>query len=244
MSQTQRAQRPARSRQSAQVNQSGSAERSRGIVVVEPLKDFTCAECGETRGLLQMHDEGPLCLTCSDLDHLVFLPSGDAALTRRSTKASSLSAVVVRWSRSRKRYERQGTLVEEPALALAEEQCLSDADARMRRRERETVRRADADAQFQERLADEIIKLFPRCPARRANAIAEHTALRGSGRVGRSAAARALDEAAITLAVAASVRHEDTGYDSLLMTGVPRDAARQRVRPVIDAKLAAWREPG
>jgi len=59
-------------------------------------------------------------VTSSDLDHLVFLPSGDAALTRRATKASSLSAVVVRGSRSRKRYERQGVLVEEPALALAE----------------------------------------------------------------------------------------------------------------------------
>jgi len=243
MSATQRTERPGRTSQSAQT-QSGSAERSRGIVVVESLKGFTCAECGETGSLLQMHDEGPLCLTCADLGHLVFLPSGDAALTRRSTKASSLSAVVVRWSRSRKRYERQGTLVEEPALTLAEEQCLSDADARMRRRERETVRRADSDAQFQERLADEIVRLFPRCPARRASAIAEHTALRGSGRVGRSAAGRALDEAAITLAVAASVRHEDTDYDSLLMAGVPRDAARQRVRPVIDEKLAAWREPG
>jgi hypothetical protein len=171
----------------------------------------------------------------------VFLASGDAALTRRATKASSLSAVVVRWSRSRNRYERQGTLVEEPALALAEEQCLSDADARMRRRERETVRRADADAQFQERLAEEIVRLFPRCPGRRARAIAEHTAVRGSGRVGRSAAGRALDERAVTLAVAASVRHEDTDYDSLLMTGVPRDVARQRIQPVIDEKLTAWR---
>jgi hypothetical protein len=39
-----------------------------------------------------------------------------------------------------RRYERQGTLVEEPALALAEEQCLSDADARMLKRERDKVR--------------------------------------------------------------------------------------------------------
>jgi hypothetical protein len=241
MSQTQRAERPTGSSQPGQANQSGQADRSRGIVVVEPLKDFTCAECGESRTLLQMHDEGPLCLSCSDLGHLVFLASGDAALTRRATKASSLSAVVVRWSRTRKRYERQGTLVEEPALAFAEEQCLSDADARMRRRERETVRRADADAQFQERLAEEIVRLFPRCPARRARAIAEHTGVRGSGRVGRSAAGRALDEGAVTLAVAASVRHEDTDYDSLLMTGVPRDVARQRIQPVIDEKLTAWR---
>ena len=32
---------------------------------------------------------------------------------------------------------------------------------------------------------------------------------------------------ALTLAVVASVRHQDTDYDSLLMSGVPRDIARR-----------------
>jgi hypothetical protein len=54
------------------------------------------------------------------MDHLVFLPSGDAGLTRRAHRASELSAVVVRFSRTRKRYERQGLLVEGAALAQAE----------------------------------------------------------------------------------------------------------------------------
>ena len=217
--------------------------RPASVVVIQPIRDWTCAECGDTDDLLQMHDAGPLCMACSDLDHLVFLPSGDTALTRRATKASSLSAVVVRWSRNRKRYERQGVLVEEAALALAEEQCMSDADARMRRRERDEVRRADVDSQFQARLELRIRRLFPGCPAGRATAIAEHTGLRGSGRVGRSAAARAFDETAITLAVVASVRHVDTDYDSLLMAGLPRDMARTRVQPVIDKVLDAWRNP-
>jgi hypothetical protein len=210
-------------------------------VVIQPVRDWTCTECGGTGDLLKMHDTGPLCLTCSDLDHLVFLPSGDAALTRRATKASSLSAVVVRWSRSRKRYERQGVLVEDPALTLAEEQCMSDAEARLRRRERDEVRRADMDLRFQARLSEQIRLRFPGCPAERANAIAEHTGLRGSGRVGRSAAGRALDETAIVLAVAASVRHQDTDYDSLLMAGTPRDVARQRVQHLIDQVLESWR---
>jgi hypothetical protein len=213
------------------------------MVVIQPVRDWTCAECGGPGDLLQMHDAGPLCLTCSDLDHLAFLPLGDAALTRRATKESTLSAVVVRWSRSRKRYERQGVLVEEPALTLAEEQCTSDADARMRRRERDQVRRAELDTRFQARLAEEIRRLFPGCPADRANAIAEHTGLRGSGRVGRSAAGRALDESAVVLAVVASVRHQDTKYDSLLMAGVTRDMARERVRPVIDRVMESWRTP-
>jgi hypothetical protein len=188
-----------------------------------------------------MDDAGPLCLACADLGHLVFLPAGDAALTRRATKASGLSAVVVRWSRTRKRYERQGVLVEDPALALAEQQCLSDEEARMARRERDRARRASGDEQFQSRLTSEITRLFPGCPPERAAAIARHTGLRGSRRVGRSAAGRALDEDAITLAVIASVRHQDTGYDSLLMSGMPRDAARDRVRPAIDLVLANWR---
>jgi len=220
------------------------AGRQFGMVVVLPVKDWSCTECGGSGDLLRMQDAGPFCLACSDLDHLVFLPSGDAALTRRAAKASGLSAVVVRWSRSRKRYERQGVLVEEPALALAEQKCLSDADARMRRRKRDKDRRANMDAEFHAQFADEIRRLFPGCPTQRAAAIAEHAGLRGSGRVGRSAAGRALSDDAIVLAVIASVRHQDTGYDSLLMAGLPRDAARDRVNPAIDRILEAWRVPG
>jgi hypothetical protein len=76
------------------------------LVVVMPVKDWMCAECEGTGDLLIMDNAGPLCMTCADLDHLVFLGAGDAALTRRAKKASRLSAVVVRWSRTRKRYER------------------------------------------------------------------------------------------------------------------------------------------
>jgi len=211
------------------------------LVVVLPVKDWTCAECAGTGDLLIMDNQGPLCMICADLDHLVFLGAGDAALTRRAKKASVLSAVVVRWSRSRKRYERQGILVTEAALDQAEQECLADEDARMRRRDRDRERRAGQDVDLEARMAGEIRRLFPRCPAERAEAIARHTALRGTGRVGRSAAGRALDEQAITLAVVASVRHQDTGYDSLLMSGVPRATARDQIRPAIDRVLATWR---
>jgi hypothetical protein len=210
------------------------------LVVVLPLKDWTCTGCGGTGDFLKMEDAGPVCLTCADMDHLIFLPSGDAALSRRAKQASGLSAVVVRWSRSRKRYERQGILAEEAAIQQAEDQCLADEDVRLRRRDRDRDRRAKEDVEFQARMADEIRRLFPGCPKQRATAIAEHAALRGSGRVGRSAAARALDETAITLAVVASVRHEDTDYDRLLMSGIPREDARDRVRPVIDQVLDTW----
>jgi hypothetical protein len=215
-------------------------EKPPDLVVVMPVKDWKCAECEGAGDLLIMDNAGPLCLTCADLDHLVFLAAGDAALTRRAKKASTLSAVVVRWSRTRKRYERQGILAEEAALEAAEQACLADEDARLRRRERDGERRAREDVDLQAKMAGEIARLFPRCPPERAEAIARHTALRGSGRVGRSAAGRALGEEALTLAVVASIRHQDTDYDELLMSGVPRDEARDRIRPAIDRVLATW----
>jgi hypothetical protein len=216
------------------------APKPADLVAVAPIKEWTCAECGGTGDFLVMDDVGPLCLTCADLDHLVFVPAGDAALSRRARKASSLSAVVVRWSRNRRRYERQGILAEEPALRQAEEQCLADEEVRLRRRGRDAERRAAADVEFQAGMAAEIRRLFPACPAGRADAIARHAGLRGSGRVGRSAAGRALEQEAVTRAIIASVRHEDTGYDELLMSGVPRQDARDQVRPAIDRVLAAW----
>jgi hypothetical protein len=210
------------------------------LIVVQPTRDWSCAECGGTGDLLTMDGHDPLCLTCADLDHLVFLPAGDAALTRRAKKASRLSAVVVQWNRSRRRYQRQGILVEELALEQAEQLCLADSDARLRRRERDRQNRVASDVELRARMAEKIALLFPGCPARRAEAIAGHTSVRGSGRVGRSAAGRSLDEEAIRRAVVASVRHEDTDYDSLLMSGVPRDVARERIGPDIDRVLAAW----
>jgi hypothetical protein len=214
--------------------------RAPDLVVVSALREWFCAECGGTGELLLMEDAGPICMRCADMDHLVFLPSGDAALTRRARKASRLCAVVVRFSRARKRYERQGLLVEEDALERAERECLADAEARARRREREQVRRADDDARFQTELAREIERLYPACPPGRVEQIARHTAVRGSGRVGRSAAGRALDPAAIALAVAASIRHLDTPYDELLMAGMTRAEAREHVSASVEQILGQW----
>ncbi|MCY1141899.1 DUF2293 domain-containing protein [Actinoplanes sp. Pm04-4] len=219
--------------------------RAGDLVVVLPQKAFTCVVCRRTDGeMLTMEDAGPLCLTCADLDHLVFLPAGDAALTRRARKASGLSAVVVRFNRSRKRHERKGLLVERAAIELAEQQCLSDEEARARRRERDRERREVADESFQHELAEHIGRLFPGCPPDRAAEISRHTGERGSGRVGRSAAGRALDPEAVTRAVVASVRHKDTPYDEMLMDGVPREQARARIRDDIDRILEAWRRGG
>ncbi|MEU9014776.1 DUF2293 domain-containing protein [Streptomyces sp. NPDC048479] len=212
------------------------------LVVIEPLKRRHCAECRQ--GPLPLHlleFNAPICLDCADLAHLVYLPRGSAALTRRAREASSLCAAVIRFNRRRKRYERQGLLVEEGALARAESSCLADADARARRRERDAVRRAAEDVRFTASFAAEIQRLFPGCPPARARDVATHASVRGSGRVGRTAAGRSLEEGAVTAAVRASVRHLDTEYDTLLMAGVARHEARAGVASVVDAVLESWR---
>jgi hypothetical protein len=204
-----------------------------------------CDECKEELGrrawIVLAGDKGALCLSCADLDHLVFLPSGDAALTRRSKKHSTLSAVVLKWSKARKRYERQGLLVEQSALKQAEIECLADEEARSRRRQREAESRAELDRSYIRRFTERICDLFPKCPLKTARSIAEHACLKYSGRVGRSAAAKALDANAVELAVKAHLRHVETQYDKLLMQGWDRREARWQVEEEVESVLAKWR---
>lgn len=213
-----------------------------GLLVFQPVKRRHCAECRTGPLTLLVLEEGaPHCLDCADLGHLVFLPRGNTALTRRSREESTLSAVVVRFNRRKSRYERQGVLVEEAALARAEQRCLADAEARGRRRVRDARRRALEDVRFTDRFAEAILRPFPGCPPERAREIAAHASVRGSGRVGRSAAGRALTEFAVTSAVIAAVRHTNTPYDQLLMSGLPRHEARRRIAPAVEAVLREWR---
>jgi hypothetical protein len=210
-------------------------------------QDSSCDECGENLGrrtwITLIKDKGALCLVCADLDHLIFLPSGDAALTRRARKHSTLATVVLKWSRARKRYERQGLLVEAQALEQAEKECLADSEARARRRERGAARRAELDSQYVERFATRVRELFPRCPSGREMTIAEHACLKYSGRVGRSAAAKSFDENTVRLAVIAHIRHAETPYDALLARGYDRWDARSRVEDGVVRVLTKWEAP-
>ena len=88
------------------------------LVAVLPLNsEWTCHRCGGRGDFLMMENAGPSCLRCVGLDDLEFLPAGEALLTRRAKARSARHAVVVRFSKSRGRYERQGLLVEPRALA-------------------------------------------------------------------------------------------------------------------------------
>jgi len=204
-----------------------------------------CSECGVEilKGeLLLLEKQKPLCMSCADMDHLEFLPSGDTALTRRTRKYSPLVAIVVRFSRPRKRYERQGILATPDAIARAEVECATDADERAARRKLDAARRQQQDKQLIADMTDVILKQYPSCPSQEAAAIAAHTAARGSGRVGRSVAGQSLSAEAIRLAVRAWIRHQHTDYDKLLMQGFPRDEAREMIAGKVERVVDSWTE--
>jgi hypothetical protein len=97
------------------------ASRPPELVAIQPLnREWACHRCGGTGDLLMMEAPGPVCLRCAGLADLEFVPAGDALLTRRAKAKSERFAVVVRFSRTRGRYERRGLLVEGEALAEAQ----------------------------------------------------------------------------------------------------------------------------
>ena len=224
--------------------ENGTSQESKDLVVFDIVRESECVECRKellAHDFLFMEDGRPLCLTCADIDHLAYLPRGDTALTRRARKYSSLSAVVVRFSRARKRYERQGVLVEETALERAGEECHADASKRLADREKASLRQVEQDHNLALRMTESILALYPGCPPGEAQAIAVHTSRRGSGGVGRSAAGRALEAEALNAAVVAAIRHRHTRYDQLLMHGYSRRDARDAVYDAISRLLERWR---
>ena len=215
------------------------------IVVFSVVRPSKCTECGAELwkgSLLRLEGEKALCTGCADLDRLEFLPSGDAAVTRRAV-CIRFRAVVVRWSRTRKRYERQGILVEPEAFA-AEEESLADAELRARRQARSAERRETQDHAFVAAFASAIREQYPSCPTTEETEIAEHACRKYSGRIGRTAAAKELSPEAIRLAVIAHIRHVHTNYDELLARYADRDSARERVRIKVSAILGNWQRPG
>lgn len=103
------------------------------LIVFFIVKDSQCSQCKKdlVKGsLLLMDGNEPLCLKCAGLEDLIFLPSGNSILTRHVKKYSAVSAIVVRFNRSRKRYERQGILVQKDALQKAQEKSNLSEDGR------------------------------------------------------------------------------------------------------------------
>ncbi len=219
------------------------SEESRPLVWISH-KDAKCATCGTelARGEFLALDraQGSRCLKCAGLDGLVFLPSGDMALTRRAVARSSRSAVVLKFSRARKRNERRGVLVEESAIEQAESENASDEARRRVQRQQQRLRGEAVERKYRVAFAARVLDLFPGASREQAAAIAARACEKHSGRVGRSAQAKALAEDAVMLAVRAHVRHADTDYDRLLSEGREPAEARASVRPAIERVLAGW----
>jgi len=97
-----------------------------------------------------------------------------------------------------------------------------DAGERAKQRERRAARLPERDRELVLAMARRIREIFP-MPSGRGPGIAEHTAVRGSGRVGRTAAGRGLESRPLMLAVVAAVRPPGTpDTDALLASGLDR----------------------
>jgi hypothetical protein len=89
------------------------------LVVFWARRESQCAQCKTELGsgsFLLMEQDQPLCMKCAQLDHLTYLRRGNPKVTRLAKEYSTRYAVVVQFSRTRKRYERQGLLVEKQAF--------------------------------------------------------------------------------------------------------------------------------
>ncbi|HMB31093.1 MAG TPA: DUF2293 domain-containing protein [Desulfohalobiaceae bacterium] len=119
---------------------------------------------------------------------------------------------------------------------------ISDADVRQRRCERDAIRRADLDLDFVQRFAKAITQLYPGIPSSREMSIAEHACRKYTGRIGRTAAAKELAKEAINLAVIAHIRHVETEYDDLILSGFDRISARTKVDDQIQEIFEQWKQ--
>jgi hypothetical protein len=214
------------------------------LVWISNRAESQCKRCGTqlAKGnFITLEKGSEVCMSCSGFADLVFLPSGDTALTRRAVKHSSRHAIVLKWSKARGRNERQGVLVEPSAIEKAQEDNVADAEKRERQREVAAERREHEDAEYRRRFTVALRERYPGCPRSVADRIVAHACEKYSGRVGRSAMAKELEPDAIDLAVRAHVRHARTGYDELLAGGADRFDARHFVSGEIEEVLARWR---
>ena len=224
----------------------GSQYKPDELVVFMARRAGHCAGCGvETGqgGMIRLVDEKAYCLACAGLGDLELLPRGDAAITRRAKKYSKRWAVVVRWSTARKRFERQGLLVEPQAIGQAEDESLSDAEQRKKQRAHGAAARQRDDEQYVRQFAEAIRREYPSCPSQEEFAIARHACTRNSGRVGRKQAARDLEPTAIRSAVIAHIRHVHTDYDERIVKLDDRDTARDEVSDLVAEILDRWSDP-
>jgi hypothetical protein len=134
-------------------------------------------------------------------------------------------------------------LVSEVALEQAEAGCLADSESRALRREHDAGATRLIGSRLRRSNESGDLEVVSRCPPKRAPTIAEHTARRGSRRVGSTVASQSLEEEALTLAAVAHTRPRYGNYDELLMSGYECSEARAEIHDEVDRVLDRWRNP-
>jgi len=181
------------------------------------------------------------CFSCSPFSNLPFLKPGDAAMTRRSKKHSSLCGVVYAWNPRRKRFERRGQYVEGAAITKAEQECRADAAERQLKNQKAAEVRAEQDKIYIREFSKAIREKYPNCPPNREVEIAKHACEKHSGRVGRTAKAKEFDQNMIDLAVEAHIRHTETNYDNQFGNGKRKREIRSNVKDEVSLIMMRWR---
>jgi len=207
-------------------------------------RDDQCPKCGQPvcqNDYITFGDGKLLCARCVGIDTLVFLGSGDVALTRRAAAHTGKKYPVFKFNRTRKRNERQGVLVTQVALDLAKLECEADAADRERKQAGAAKRRDKQDVAYRATFARRIRELYPSAPVAVEVPIAEHACKKYSGRVGRSAAAKELLAQYVDLAVRAHIRHALTAYDQILAGEGDREDARAQVIGKVNEIAAQWK---
>jgi hypothetical protein len=181
----------------------------------------------------------------------VFVPRGDPALTRALLARGALRVVAKR----RGRVEQIGVAALPHAVDEANHELEGTEGQRALARDRSRAARARGEEQYHADFDRELGRLYPAIPDVDREGIVTHACEVASGRVGRTAAAKALAEEPIRLAVVAWIRHQHTDYDARLRRagfGRPfgrasredRQAARRAIRGQIDELAARWATSG
>ena len=217
---------------------------SKDIVVFRLIsnKENSCSECHKELGkgnLLRVENGNGLCMVCADLDHLVTLPQGDAAMTRRAKKYSKLWAVIMRFSRTRGRYERQGLLVEKEAFDKAEEELLSASELAAQRKLHAEMNLTDEDQKLARDILPKLLQMFPHCPPTDAKEIARQGSEYIYTLVKRNEAGGPNEED-IRALLTRYARHHYTTYDEFLIQGMSRASAKAAVSQQLQEVLERW----
>ena len=216
---------------------------SDAILVFPSQGEGDCPHCAAPlhhSAFVTFKNDAIACVKCGGLENLEFLPSGNTALTRRTTTLSEVKYVVLKFSRARKRYERQGILARPEILDQARCECEADEAARETKRQTSAARREKQDAAHLAAFAARIRELYPSAPDGVEHEIAAHACRKHSHRVGRAAFAKELAPESIHLAVRAHIRHNHTSYDRLMSGGTDRPDARLLVAARIEETTRRW----